>query len=126
MVEFVEQLPHENIGIADSAIPALRAMFSVVYRDCPVLVVERDKAEALASHLAYFGFRDGRTEKAFDDAERGLQALEEHFTTVKRISFESLNSENGMRAAWDACCAGEPFDEFRARAMGWVLCNPKY
>lgn len=125
MVEYVAALPHANIGIADSAIPAQRSLYALVYREAPVLVVERDKAQALASLKTFYRRNDGLPEKAFDEAETGLHALPDHFRTVKRISFESLGTVEGARDAWEFCCPGQPFDEPRYRAMDRIVCNPK-
>lgn len=130
MVEYVESLPHENVGISDSAIPALRGMFGLVYKEAPVMVVERDKATCLKSLKVHYGigWEDAkalRAEKAFDETERGLQSLGDHFSKVKRIPFESLGTVDGAREAWEFCCPGEPFDEHRYQAMNRIVCNPK-
>lgn len=129
MVEYVESLPHANVGISDSCIPAMRIMFAMPYKHCPVLVVERDKETCLKSLKNHYDLcwaaENLLAEKAFDETERGLQALEEHFRHVKRISFDSLNTVAGARVAWEFCCPGEPFDEHRYQAMNSIVCNPK-
>jgi hypothetical protein len=130
MVEYIESLPHRNVGISDSAIPALRGMFAMVYKTAPVLVVERPKKACLESLKNYYGLgwdsgKVLRAEKAFDETCLGLQALEEHFSTVKRISFESLATVEGARVAWEFCCPGEAFDQHRYQAMDRIVCNPK-
>jgi|GEM_PF-5396726 len=129
MVDYVASLPHRNVGISDSCIPSMRSLFALVYRDSPVLVVERPKAVCLSSLLKYYGINDGpemcRAGKVFDETERGLQSLEEHFRTVKRISFDSLATLEGARTAWEFCCPGEPFDQHRYQAMDRIVCNPK-
>jgi hypothetical protein len=126
MAEYVKNLPHQNVGISDSGILVKRVLFSALYRECPVLVIERNKSIALDSHRRHYGvFLDGRAEKAFDETERGLQALEAFFSTVKRISFDSLGTAAGARVAWDFCCPNQPFDEARYQAMDRIVCNPK-
>jgi len=129
MADYIAGLPYRNVGISDSCIPSMSSLFALVYAESPVLVVERDKATCLASLIRYYGLTDRsrllRAEKAFDDTERGLQHLEEHFRTVKRISFDSLATLEGARMAWEFCCPGEPFDQHRYQAMDRIVCNPK-
>lgn len=133
LVEYIEDLPHKNVGISDSAIPKLRSMFALVFSEAPVLVIERDKRECLSSLNRHYEITEEacdagrrlRSEKAFDETERGLQALGDHFSNVKRISFDSLNTVEGARVAWEFCCPGESFDEHRYQAMNRIVCNPK-
>lgn len=134
MVEYIEALPHKNVGISDSAIPALRGMFGIPYGECPVLVVERDRKDCVSSFNRHYEIgneacdagRRRRTEKAFDETDSGLQALEEHFRHVKRISFDSLDTAAGARVAWEFCCPDQPFDEHRYLSMNRISCNPRF
>lgn len=125
MAGHIDALPYPNVGISDPGIAVYWKTYQKLWPHARVLIVDRSKAEALASHRKYFSRWGGTMEKVFDHIETGLQALPEHFPVVKRLPFDALNTLSGARAAWEFCCPNQPFEPFRYQAMQRIVCNPK-
>lgn len=105
----------ENRGISDSMV-TMKTRLIEENPDSPVVLIKRDKGEAKASLLKWFGSEINNIDRLFGELERKFEWLESRSGTMV-VPFAEAFEMDTLERVWKYCLPKLPFDKTRAEFL---------
>ncbi len=119
MAAYINDVQRKYVGISDSSIGAY-SDFYIRYFDCPILIVKRDRDEAIESYCEFLGFTKEQAEYPFSLIEKGIYEIKKAKRFLE-VDFNDLDDTRVIKYVWEHCVPDIEFDEFKCETLQGLI-----